>query len=234
MVYAIISPHSLPHDLPQERGAKMKASSEARKLLNRKAAWRRLEMILAANFTEKDLHVILTYRNSDYPKNRKEAVERLRKFLKQLRNLRKQRGKELKYVYVTEGRHGDKRHHHHIVINATKMDIEDIRALWSYGDQIDIEPIGDREYEDLAKYITKEAAEGKPVGAQMWTSSRNLTKPDIEISFVDENETLTAPAGSYVYERVECANEWAGYAYIKYRIEKPRTRRMRPSRAKAS
>ena len=34
-------------------------------------------------------------------------------------------------------------------------------------------------YIDVARYITKEAAEDKPVGAQMWTRSRNLEKPTV-------------------------------------------------------
>ena len=59
-------------------------------------------MLLAANFTPRDFHLILTYRPGDLPATRKEAVKRLRKFLAQLRAYRKARGLPLKYVYATE------------------------------------------------------------------------------------------------------------------------------------
>lgn len=44
-----------------------------------------------------------------------------------------------------------------------------------------MERIDDRPYIDVARYITKEAAEDKPVGAQMWTPSRNLEKQFVRI-----------------------------------------------------
>lgn len=232
LVYAVISTPPMPRDPEHVRAAKSKMSTQARRALNMKAAHRRLEMLLAANFTPKDLHLTLTYRDSDLPGTRAEAVKRVRKFLAQMRKLRHARGLLFKYVYVTEGKHGGHRLHHHLVINATGRDIEDIRALWPYGDQVDIEPIADREYADLARYITKEAAEGKPVGAQMWTGSRNLEKPHVTITWVDENETLVPPAGCYIYENETKCNEYAGYSYIKYRIMPPRPRKTRPSRAK--
>lgn len=232
IVYAVISTPPLPHDPEHVRAAKSKASTQARRALNMKAAYRRLEMLLAANFTPRDIHLILTYREKDLPETRAEAVKRVRNFLAQMRKLRNARGETFKYIYVTEGKHTGKRFHHHIVINATERDIDDIRALWAYGDQVDIEPIADREYLDLARYITKEAAEGKPVGAQMWTGSRNLEKPEVTITWVDENETLVPPAGSYVYENETRCNEYAEYSYIKYRIEPPRARRTRPNRRK--
>ena len=51
---------------------------------------------------------------------------------------------------------------------------------------------------------------------------------------MDGDETLTAPAGCYVIERDERQNEFAGYSYIKYRIERPQPRKTRPRRTKAS
>lgn len=144
LVYAVISTPPMPRDPEHVRAAKSKMSTQARRALNMKAAYRRLEMLLAANFIPKDLHLTLTYRDSDLPGTRAEAVKRVRKFLAQMRKLRNARGEVFKYIYVTEGKHTGKRFHHHIVINATKRDIDDIRALWPYGDQVDIEPIADR------------------------------------------------------------------------------------------
>ena len=234
LVFATISTPPAPNDPEHIRAAKTRATTAARRALNLKAACRRLEMLLAANFTSHDFHLTLTYRDADLPATRAEAVKRVRKFFAMLREYRKARGLPLKYVYVTEGLHGDKRYHHHIVLNATAGDYELVRSLWIWGDQIDFEPIAAREYEELARYITKEAHEGRPNGAQLWTTSRGLTKPTIETSWVDDNETLVPPAGCYVIEREERQNEFAGYSYLKYRIERPQPRRTRPHRIKSS
>lgn len=231
LVYAVISTPPMPKDPDHVRAAKSKFTTQARKALNLKAACLRLEMLLACNFTSQDLHLILTYDDLHIPSKRIDAVKNVRKFLKQLRKLRKARGLELKYIYVTEGKHGDKRFHHHLVINATKRDIDDIRALWQYG-FIDIEYISDRDYVDLAKYITKESIDGKPVGAQLWTGSRNLEKPEVTISWVDGDETLTLPAGCVRCEGNSADNEFGGYSYLKYRILEPRKRKIRPRQTK--
>lgn len=233
LVYAVISTPPMPKDPEHVRAAKSKATTQARKALNLKSAYRKLEMLLACNFTSQDLHLILTYDDLYLPSKRINAVKNVRKFLKQLRKLRKARGLELKYIYVTEGKHGDKRFHHHIIINATKRDIEDIRALWQYG-SIDIEYIGDRDYVDLAKYITKESIDGKPVGAQMWTGSRNLEKPEVTTSWIDSDETLVPPVGCHIhiYNNESIYNEFGGYSYLKYRILEPRKRKTRPRQTK--
>ena len=114
----------------------------------------------------------------------------------------------MKYVYVTEGQHGDERYHHHLVINASgAADLETICSLWRYGDVVDVERIADRAYMDVARYITKENAEDNPVGAQMWT--RNLEKPTVESTFIDDNETIQP-------EREEKHNEFGSFVYLKY------------------
>lgn len=145
------------------------------------------------------------------------AKKCVREFLRLFRNQRKREGNVLKYVYVTEGRHGDKRYHHHLVINtASSSDLETICSLWRYGDVVDVERIADRQYIDVARYITKEAAEDKPVGAQMWTKSRNLEKPTMESTFIDDNEAVQPPPGSFVLEKEEKQNEFGSFTYLKY------------------
>ena len=46
--------------------------------------------------------MVLTYDDEHLPANRQAAVKRVRKMLPQLRAVRKSRGQELKYIYVTE------------------------------------------------------------------------------------------------------------------------------------
>lgn len=215
VVYTV--PH--PRDSEHGRAAKSQITSAAQRALNFRTAQGRLEMVLAGNFGPRDLFCTLTYRDEDLPGRLEGAKDCVRKFIKLLRAQRKRNGASLKYVYVTEGKHGDKRYHHHLVINATGPDdLEAICSLWRYGDIVDVERIDDRPYIDVARYITKEAVEGKPVGAQMWTPSRNLEKPTVESMFIDENETIQPPPGAFVMEKEEKQNEFGNFIYLKYQL----------------
>ena len=171
-----------PRDGERARAEKSRMTTAAQKAMNDKTARGRLEMLLAANFVGSDLFVTLTYRDADLPEKRAGAVKNVRQFLKELRKHRRARGQELKYIYTTEEKHGAARLHHHLIINSTERDIETIRSLWPYGDIIDLEYVRNRDYETLALYMTKESVEGRPVGAQMWTRSRNLVQPTVESS----------------------------------------------------
>lgn len=208
-----------PRDSEHVRAAKSRITSAAQRALNFRTAQGRLEMLLAVNFGPADLFCTLTYRNEDLPGRLAAAKDRVREFIKLLRQQRKREGSVLKYVYVTEGKHGDKRYHHHLVINATgPADLETICSLWRYGDVVDVERIDDRQYIDVARYITKEAAEDKPVGAQMWTRSRNLEKPTVETTWIDDNETIQPPPGAFVLEKEEKQNEFGSFFYLKYQL----------------
>lgn len=193
-------------------------TTAAQKAMNDKTARGRLEMLLAANFVGRDLFITLTYRDADLPEKRAEALKNVRLFLRNLRRHRKARDQELKYVYTTEGKHGEHRLHHHLILNATERDIETIRSLWPYGDIIDLEYVKDRDYETLALYLTKESMEGRPVGAQMWTRSQNLVEPTVETCFVPDDTALAVPIGCHVLEREEKVTEYGSYCYIKYRV----------------
>lgn len=76
LVWATICTPPAPNDPEHVRAAKSHATTAARKALNQKAACRRLEMLLAANFTPRDFHLILTYRPGDLPATRKERLPR--------------------------------------------------------------------------------------------------------------------------------------------------------------
>lgn len=207
-----------PRDGTRARAEKSRMTTAAQKAMNDRTARGRLELLLAANFVGRDLFITLTYRDADLPEKRAGAVRNVRLFLRNLRNYRKARGQELKYVYTTEEKHGAARLHHHLIINATERDIETIRSLWPYGDVIDLEYIRDRDYETLALYLTKESMEGRPVGAQMWTASRNLEKPKVETCFVPDDTALAVPIGCHILEREEKVTEYGCYSYIKYRV----------------
>lgn len=205
-------------DGQRARAEKSRMTTAAQKVMNNKAARARLEMLMAANYTGRDLFVTLTYRDEDLPSTRAEAVKRLRKFIKTFRAQRKKSGQSLKYLYATEEKHGEARLHHHLVINGTGADVELLQSLWPYGDVIDIEYIGKMGYEALSMYVTKESVTGRPVGAQMWTASRNMVKPVVESSYVPNDTMLAAPLGCHVLEKEERVTEFGSYCYIKYKV----------------
>ncbi len=103
---------------------------------------------------------------------------------------------------------------------------EIIRSLWPYGDVVDVEQIDENDFAALAMYITKESVEGRPVGAQMWTRSRNLKQPIIESCYVPDDTTLAVPPGCDTLEREEKATEYGSYSYIKYRLPPPKAGQM--------
>lgn len=218
MVKTVLYTAPEPRDGERVRAEKSRMTTAARQIINDKTARGRLEMLLAANFVKGDLFLTLTYRDADLPTKRAGAVKLLRKFLKLLRKHRTARGQTLRYIYTTEEKHGEARLHHHLMLNATGRDIEVIRSLWPYGDDIDVEQVDGEDFAALAAYVTKESVEGRPVGAQMWTSSRNMKKPIIESCFVPDDTTLALPPGCHMIEQKSEQTEYGIYCYIKYRL----------------
>lgn len=207
-----------PADSRRTRAEKSRMTSAARKAMNDKTARNRLEMLIACNFSGRDLFVTLTYCDTDLPAKRAAAVQLCRSFLTKLRKVRAKRGLTLKYIYTTEEKHGEARLHHHLIINGTGRDIEDLRSLWTYGDDINIEYIGEREYDIWAAYMTKEGIQGRPVGARLWTASNNTEKPIVQTEYVSNNTSLAVPPGCHVIEREEKVSEFGSYCYIKYKV----------------
>lgn len=78
IVKTIIYTAPEPQDGKRARAEKSKMTSAAQKAMNDKTARGRLEMLLAANFTGRDLFVTLTYRDADLPGSRAAAVKLLR------------------------------------------------------------------------------------------------------------------------------------------------------------
>lgn len=231
LVLVSVYPMPYPRDKEHVRAAKAKMSTKARRAMNLKASKRKLELLLSCNFSQDDLFVTLTYDDRHLPGSRKDAVSNLRLFLRRLRIQRKKQGKELRYVYVTENKHGEGRLHHHLVINCTGEDETALfRSLWEFGENVDVRPCGVPS--DRGEYMTKEAAEGKAPGAQLWTGSRNLQRPEEINEIVPDNETVKCPPNAVVLERLEEQNEYGEFIYIKYRLLPVGNRPVRPSRRK--
>lgn len=224
--YAVLYTRSSIADPPRARAEKSKATSLARQKINLKRSCQQLELLLFGNFCRDDFVVTLTYDDEHLPADRELAVKRLKKFLADLRKARKKRGQHLKYVYVTENKHDEARLHHHLVINGTGRDIDEMRALWPDGHAY-INNVRPRELGGLARYMTKEPRDyGKIKSRRTWNASQNLTKPEQpRPEMVSDLMTLTVPAGA---ETLESSGgdirigEYGTYSYIKYIFADPR------------
>lgn len=233
LVIGIIYTAALPNDPEHVRAAKSKTTTATQQRANMKTSCRKCELLLACNFTGRDIVVTLTYRDADLPADKAEAVRRIRRFIRKLRAVREASGETLKYIYVTEHKHSEGRWHHHMVINGTGADIALIRELWQWGDDIEMEQLDMYGYEGLAQYLTKEPREGrKVVGERMWSQSKGLKRPEVETGWAKDHETLVPPPGVIVLANESQQNEFGSYAYIKYLIPNYKPRKCRPSRRK--
>lgn len=235
LVYGVCYTQAMSADPPKERAAKNKCSSLARRHLNFTAAYKKLQLMLAANFTRRDLWVTFGFDDDHLPATRKEAKKYIQKFFDQLRASRRASGEILKYAYATHELQddGSRRIHFHVVVNATpgQKDYELIRSLWQWGTNIEIKQISESEHYfrddflELAQYMMRERDPGAPltaVGDKGYVCSRNLDKPIRDSQLVDDNVTITAPPGAFILDTDEKTNEYGHYKFISYLLpERP-------------
>lgn len=218
VTYSVVYTVPNPRDAEYKRKRIKQISEQAIARMNCNSAARKLELLSAANFGMRDLIITLTYRDADLPVDYKAAQQQLGKFLRWLREHRRARGEELCYIYITEGLHGDKRLHHHLYLNATGDDLEIIRSLWRWGDDVQLSYISDKGYEGWAQYLSKERRESSLNGKLMYVPSRNLRKPIVESELVDDDITVEAPPGAVDVVESGDRNEFASFKYVKYRM----------------
>lgn len=237
LVKEIVYPAPDPRDGPGVRAGKRNISSQAQQLMNLKYAYQSLELEIAANFGPGDIYCTLTYKEDGLPKDRDAAIAKMRYFWKKLKAARLERGQELRYIYNTETLGDGGRLHHHALINATGEDYDLIQRLWPHGQVRFTQIRVDREknYESLARYFCKE--ERKKVGQRLWSSSRNLYKPERECFRVDDDASITPPPGALVLEDSgDRVTEYGHYRYIKFlapnwdRTKKAKAKRRRRKR----
>lgn len=217
LVVETVYPAPNPRDSAGVRAGKKALSSEAQQRMNLKYAYQKLELEIAANFGVGDLYATFTYDDEHLPTSRREASNRVSLFMRRLRAARKAAGQELRYIYVTEHKHGDGRWHHHILLNATGDDYELIRELWSQGgiEFIKIRIDRDKNYETLARYLCKEQRD--KVGLRLWSGSRNLRKPEKECFRVPNDTPLMPPANALIFhDSGDVTTAYGHFRYIKY------------------
>lgn len=219
LVVEAVYPAPHPRDSRAVRQGKKALSSQAQQMMNLKYAYQKLELLIAANFGQKDIFATLTYDDEHLPPTRQEAIKRINAFWKRLRKERQGKDQDLYYIYVTEHKHGDGRFHHHILVNATGEDYEQIRKQWGQGN-VEFRSIRvnkEKHYETLARYLCKEQRD--KVGLRLWSGSRNLRKPERECFRVSDDTPLKMPPESRVIRLADTGNvktAYGHYRYIKY------------------
>lgn len=210
-----------PNASKQERKRIREVTEEQIQRTNANTAQRKLEMLMATNFDEGDLVLTVTYRDADLPDSADVTRKHLGKVFSQMRAYRKARDlPELKYIYILEGRHGDHRPHAHIIINAAGGDLELMRSLWIWGDDIQLNYIRERGYDGWAGYLTKERREASLNGKKQFVGSRNLARPVTTYEWVDDGTTVDAPPGAQVLDEGGGRNEIASCRFVKYLMPK--------------
>ena len=238
---------NIPEDQARSRGraARGKPTSPAQLFYNLKRSWRELELLIAANFTGRDMVITFTFDDAHLPGSKKAAGDLFQKFLRKLRAARRKRGAEGLCIIVPEGFHEkrsngflsedgaleDRRFHLHVVLNGTGPgDLDEIRSLWDFGGYIRAERLDVHYYQELAKYLTKEAREyGRPKpGERTWRATRNLKKYEVEyIEIPSDSVTLAPPIGAVDYTQFHETNPYGfsdciGARYLIYPVrERP-------------
>lgn len=221
LVWDITYTVSRPNASKQERKRIREVTEEQIQRTNANTAQRKLEMLMATNFDDTDLVLTVTYRDADLPDSADVTRKHLGKVFSQMRAYRKARGlPDLKYIYVLEGRHGDHRPHAHIIINAAGGDLELMRSLWIWGDDIQLNYIRERGYDGWAGYLTKERREASLNGKKQFVGSRNLDRPVTTYAWVDDGTTVDAPPGAQVLDEGGGRNEIASCRFVKYLMPK--------------
>lgn len=205
---------------------KDKPTTEQQKKINIKRAERKLGLIMDANYSGGDLHVVLPYikKKGEEPIGREQMRKDVDKFLRKLRAEYKKQGKELKYIHVMEvGKKGAR--HHHLLIN--NFDINIIRKLWTHARAMFF-PLDDSgNYKDLASYFIKYSSTAKgtenELQKKLWNASKNLIHPESEVKIINRawfRKDIKPQRGYYVdkssVEMGITSGEYGGYEYIRY------------------
>jgi hypothetical protein len=154
------------------RAKKTNITPEKQQRLNHERSIRHLVQLADANFSEKDIHLTLTYRQEvDFDRARKD----MRNFCLRLKRLREKRGMPaLKYIYTIEGDENGKEKRVHIhMLTQGDMEREELERIWEkgYANADRLMP-NENGLEAVVRYITKQQK-----NRRRWCASRNLKQP---------------------------------------------------------
>ena len=202
------------------RAAKKNQTSAKQKRLNEERARRHLVQLADANFTEKDIHLTLTYRTETTMEQCRKDV---RNFLLRVKRYREKMGlEELKYIYTIEGNRekvrgaGVTRIHVHMLMNHG-VSREKLEEMWElgYANADRLQP-NERGLEEIASYIIKEAKHG----GRKFSASRNLKQPQKRVTDArTSNRAVKAIAQDIRNEaKAEMEKLYPRYAFVECKV----------------
>lgn len=208
----------------QKNTPKTKLTEEQMAAVNQLEAERKLQRLIAANFSPGDWHLTLTYRAELRP-DREQAKANVRRLIRLLRPIYRRMGKELKYIMVIEKE--DANIHHHLIINEAGMTIGLIRARWPHG----IVKVNNALYEEgcyeaLAAYLLKDRRKALKKGCRQYVMrSRNLAVPEPKVEVMPSDHWMEIPRCQNGYwldkNTVHEGIDRFGYKYQRYILIRP-------------
>ena len=166
---------------------------------NERNSRRRFVQLVHTNFNTDDMHITLTYSNSNLPPTREGAEREEKNFLRRVAYMREKKElPPLKYISIPACAYKKDgvtpaRIHHHIIMNGG-LDRDEIESLWrkrkrkgqKRGDKIGYANADRLQPEEnglaaLCEYLARQAG-----GKKRWSSSQNLDKPEKEVK--DQND----------------------------------------------
>ena len=202
------------------RAAKKNTTPEKQKRLNDERARRHLIQLADANFTEKDIHLTLTYKHET---TLTACRTDIRNFLLRVKRYREKNNlDELKYIYTIEGKIEKRqgfpvsRIHVHMLMNGG-VSRELLEEMWElgYANADRLQPT-ERGLEEIASYIIKEANQG----GRKYSASRNLTQPKTrKTDAKTSNRTVKAIAHDIRNEaKAEMEKLYPKYSYVDCKV----------------
>lgn len=167
---------------PGVRRSKCRPTRECQQKLNQRDAEKRLRRLILMNFCETDLEMDLTYAE---PESAEGAARDLGKYLRGIRQSYRKAGEELRYIYTIEQGKQSGRIHFHLLLNAGPVSRDALEAMWKHGfansRRLRLDETG---LAGLSAYISKGGLNRRPeeLGKRRWSCSRNLQRPQSEIT----------------------------------------------------
>lgn len=213
-----IRPRLFKYDTAYERAEKNKVLRPPRDSSVCRTRVDRLELRLALFGYEGSVYT-LTFDREHEPQRFADVRKSWRSFLRRMKLWRE---RPFDYIYLIEGRHGDRRYHIHLVLRDSDFSPSEVRWLWRFGENVEDQPLllGPKDtYRRTARYFNKEATDGItiPVGARTWVCSSSFTQqlPSAE-RWLDASGEINIPEGVRCSGGCNVSNEFGAYRYAWY------------------
>ena len=207
----------------RHRNKKRRDTPKAMEKYNNNRKAEKLQMLILNNF-DKGFHVTLDYPKDSRPETYEEAEKNLTKCLYKISRRLKRKGKEFKYIAVTERGKRAAALHHHVIVEGFSEILEELTSVW--GNHMKISKMYEEgNYKELAEYFCKiETKEESTKGKSKYHRSRNLKEPAVKTALIAgsiSNDPVIYKGYHLVPDSlVNGFNEVVGVRYQRYMLKK--------------